>query len=215
MGSSASVSGPPQLSVRPASVADSASIANVCLLTTFQGRRTDSIVYHSELPAEVRALPYLHLPSGFCFVLVETREVGWDSGVSVPALPVLDSDSSTTDSDSGTATATPYRLRTGPRQTRNIVGYVVGTAESSQFAAEVEASWWPKLRLKYPGDLVGTPVDRYFVDLIHKNTSGIAGIQRVSESTHIHVSVLSKYKKYGCDRLLLDVALRHIRRRKR
>lgn len=210
MGSSASASSQPQLSVRPASFNDSAAIVDVCLRTMFQGRDLENLVHHTDLPALIRALPYLHLPSGFCFVLVETRNYERDGRI---APLTLDSDSSTTGSES--STVIPYHLRIDPRQIRTIVGYVVGTAHSTQFAREVEASWWPLLRTQYPSELVGTPIDRYFVDLIHKNTSGIAGIQRVSEPTHIHVSVLAKYKKYGCDRLLLDVALRHIRRRKR
>ncbi|KAL5529877.1 hypothetical protein ACEPAF_6134 [Sanghuangporus sanghuang] len=160
------------LNVRPASIADSAEIARVCLLTAYQGRSAETFVRHPKLPAQVQALPYLHLPSGFAFVLVETTEH--------------------LESDSGL---------------ENIVGYVVGTAETAQFEREINASWWPTLRAKYPKDLVGTPLDRYFVGLMHKGPRlSPAG----SGTAHIHVNVIGKYKKHGCDRLLVDVALQHL-----
>jgi hypothetical protein len=243
----ASTSNTPNLSIRPAIMADSEAIADICLLSTYQSRRVTAstgarrcmrwrtgtgsnakveddrpvFTHHPELAGQVRALPYLHLPSGFCFVLVETREHGSNIGAaSARGLKRhihFDSNSSST-SESDACTITPHINASRARDhdhSYNIVGYVVGTAHSLQFSREVEASWWPILRSRYPANLIGTPLDRYFVDLIHKNTAGIAGVQRVSESTQIHVEVLGRYKSYGCDRLLLDVALRHIRKQRR
>ncbi|KAH8106449.1 hypothetical protein DFH11DRAFT_1238888 [Phellopilus nigrolimitatus] len=166
----------PKIAVRPASVADSASIAHVCLLTAKNGLSAEKFIRHPDLPSHVRALPYLHLPSGFCFVLVETTELEKE-------------------------------------QMESIVGYVVGTAHPAQFEREVAASWWPMLKLKYPRTLIGTPLDRYYVDLIHKNRNGSSEASR-SDIAHIHVNVTRKYKEYGCDSLLVDVALQHIRKRR-
>ncbi|EJD01742.1 uncharacterized protein FOMMEDRAFT_69765, partial [Fomitiporia mediterranea MF3/22] len=63
------------ISIRAASVADSDAIANVCLLSAYQGRSAKTISRHPELPPQVHALPYLHLPSGFAYVLVETIDL--------------------------------------------------------------------------------------------------------------------------------------------
>ncbi|KAI5115964.1 hypothetical protein M0805_000607 [Coniferiporia weirii] len=158
----------PKISVRPASIADSTSIARICLLTTNQGRSAEALVQHPELPSQVRALPYLYLPSGFGFVLVETMEVE-------------------------------------KQERKQVVGYVVGTARTTQFEREVAAMWRPFLRTKYPRNLTGTPLDRYFVDLIYK-------IPRIAAQTvQFHVNVLDRYKEYGYDHLLVDVALNHFR----
>ncbi|KAL5487490.1 hypothetical protein ACEPAI_5598 [Sanghuangporus weigelae] len=190
------------LSVRPASVADSAEIARVCLLTAYQGRSAETLVRHPELPAQVQALPYLHLSSGFAFVLVETAEH-----------PESDSElGSRSRSGSEEEARGEPRLEKERTESGNIVGYVVGTAETAQFEREINASWWPTLRTKYSKDLVGTPLDRYFVSLIHK---GPILRPAGSGTAHIHVNVIGKYKKHGCDRLLVDVALQHLRKREK
>ncbi|KAL5527950.1 hypothetical protein ACEPAG_6751 [Sanghuangporus baumii] len=192
------------LSVRPASIADSAEIARVCLLTAYQGRSAETLVRHPELPAQVQALQYLHLPSGFAFVLVKTTEH-----------PESDSElESRSGSGSGSEEETRGELRLEKERTEsgNIVGYVVGTAEKAQFEREINASWWPTLRTKYSKDLVGTPLDRYFVGLVHK---GPILRPAGSGTAHIHVNVIGKYKKHGYDRILVDVALHHLRKREK
>ncbi|KAL5507706.1 hypothetical protein ACEPAH_5324 [Sanghuangporus vaninii] len=190
------------LNVRPASIADSAEIAQVCLLTAYQGRSAETFVRHPKLPAQVQALPYLHLPSGFAFVLVETTEHHESDSV-------LESESGLGPEEETRGEPTLGKERTG---SGNIVGYVVGTAETAQFEREVNASWWPTLRAKYSKDLIGTPLDRYFVGLIHR---GPRLSPTGSGTAHIHVNVIGKYKKHGCDRLLVDVALQHLRKKEK
>ncbi|THH10105.1 hypothetical protein EW145_g1538 [Phellinidium pouzarii] len=159
--------------VRPASVADRVSIAHICLLTANNGRSAEKKVRHPELPSQVRALPYLYLPSGFSFVLVET-------------------------------------LVMEKTEIRRVVGYVVGTAHAAQFEREVDTLWWPILRAQYSKDLIGTPLDRYFVDHIYKSSKVSAGVRSVGHA-HFHVNVVRKYRELDCDHLLVDVALHHLR----
>lgn len=163
-----------RISVRPASIADSPSIARVCLLTANEGSTAEDLLRHPELPGLVLALPYLHLASGFAFVLVEK---------------------------------TPVKSL----EVEKIVGFAVGTVHPLQFQREAEASWWPLLRLKYPKDLAGTPLDRYYVDSIYKDTLKTSVENTKSGPAHVHVHVIKKYRNYGCDRLLVDVALQHVR----
>ena len=196
-----------RISVRPASVDDRADIARVCLLTAYQGRSAESLVRYPELPAQVQALPYLHLSSGFAFVLVEAMDEEHES--SSESESELGSGPESVSEGESEEESRPEMRRT---KTGNIVGYVVGTAETAQFEREVNASWWPSLRTIYPKDLIGTPLDRYFVGLIHRGPKlGPIG----SGTAHIHVNVVGKFKKQGCDRLLVDVALQHLRKRGR
>lgn len=303
-----------RLSVRPASVADSAEISDICLQSlltsdssisissntksTGKGRRAGSHhsrkvarhVQHPILPAEVRALPYLHLPSGFGFVLVESREdnqkvprshfsmsdsssdesekssspylgastkkyVHWelesdisDMDISISSDFSMSSSSSSSSSSfshssSSSISSTSDSVSTGSSNNdERIVGYVVGTLYPSQFMREADATWWPALRLQYPEGLAGTPLDRHFIGLVHRSSgnckcesSKLAGTceqcgekdgfrkKSFSTSRHpgstsfgpgqIHLGVIGKYKEHGCDRLLVDVAMRYLKRR--
>ena len=171
--------------IRPATIADSHAIARVCVLTDNQGHSAENLLRHPELPAQVNALPYLHLASGFGFVLVETIRVPQEKK----------------DVGDGKRKAVVRREK--------VVGYVVGTAHAKQFELETEASWWPIMRIKYPQNLIGTPLDRYYIGLIHKDKSKHP--ERQGLSARINVCVNHEYQQQGCDKLLIDVAVHHLR----
>ncbi len=59
--------------------------------------------------------------------------------------------------------------RKGGKKTKTkVVGYAVGTAHSARFEREAEANWWPIMRMRYPQELAGTPLDRHFVGMLYK-----------------------------------------------
>lgn len=66
------------------------------------------------------------------------------------------------------------------------------------------------MRMRYPQDLAGTPLDRHFVGMLYKKQRESKAAQE-ELPVQLHVTVLEKYQKWGCDRLLVEVALRHLR----
>jgi len=173
---SSSFSSKRTISIRPATIADSDAIANICLLTANQGYSAEKLLRHPDLPAHIGPLPYLYVPSGFGFVL--TRRSAARKG--------------------------------GKKTKTRVVGYAVGTAHSARFEREAEANWWPIMRMRYPEELAGTPLDRHFVGILYKRLRE-SKIAQEELPVRIHVTVLEKFQRWGCDRLLVDVALRHLR----
>lgn len=161
--------------IRPATTNDCSAISRLCLLTANNGSSAAARMQHRDLPGLTLLLPYLYLPSGFSYVLVETTII--------KSLTIS-----------------------------KIVGCVAGTSNPAQFALEIGTSWWPTLRERFPRNLAGTPLDRFFVDLIHK----AADLDLTpTPPAPLRVHVLPAYRDHGCDRLLLDVAMRYLRRHRK
>lgn len=161
--------------IRPATTNDCSAISRLCLLTANNGSSAASRMQHHDLPGLTLLLPYLYLPSGFSYVLVEMT-------------------------------------RSKSLTISKIVGCVAGTSNPPQFARELGTSWWPSLRQRFPRNLAGTPLDRFFVDLIHKAPDLDL---TPSPPTPLRVHALPAYRDHGCDRLLLDVAMRYLRRHRK
>ncbi len=91
-----------------------------------------------------------------------------------------------------------------------VLGYVLGTPDTSAFDAMCEAAWWPALRARYPLDPVAghprTPADQSLVELIHHppipDPELVAGF-----SAHLHVDLLPQAQGRGLGRALIDWVL--------
>ncbi|KAJ7068408.1 acyl-CoA N-acyltransferase [Mycena amicta] len=63
------------LTIRRATLADEGALSRICLLTADAGKSAQGQHEHGELPGLVYAVPYLHLPTTWAFVLVDKEIV--------------------------------------------------------------------------------------------------------------------------------------------
>lgn len=86
-------------------------------------------------------------------------------------------------------------------------GYAVGALDSRAFEAELERSWWPALRRRYPLDEnEGTPADRAAIALIHQPPLAIEAIV-VDFPSHLHIDLLPQFQGHGHGRRLIETLL--------
>lgn len=90
-----------------------------------------------------------------------------------------------------------------------IVGYIIGTRDTSAYERAAEEAWWPALRLKYPLGGSGTPLDTHYTGLVHKYVPAPDDILAFSRA-HIHINILPEYRRQGWGRRLMDVAVQHL-----
>ena len=84
------------------------------------------------------------------------------------------------------------------------VGYVLGAADSRAFETELERSWWPDLRDRYPLVADGrTPADQDVVALIHDPPRAHDGLLEAFPS-HLHIDLLPAAQGRGNGRRLIE-----------
>ena len=161
------------IAVRPAAITDSSAISRLSLLTADNGKSAATRMYYRDLPGLTTLLPFLYLPTGFSYVLVETTRI---NSLSVS----------------------------------KVIGCVCGTSNPSQFSRELQPSWWPMLKEQYSKSLPGTPLDRHFINSIHRLAR--PGSFSSFATASLHIRVLPTYKDLGCEKLLINVAMRHFKK---
>ncbi len=86
-------------------------------------------------------------------------------------------------------------------------GYVLAALDSRAFEAELERSWWPDLRARYPRQGEGrTPADQATVELLHDPPTAVDAILRGYPS-HLHIDLLPEFQGAGNGRRLIDTVL--------
>jgi ribosomal protein S18 acetylase RimI-like enzyme len=89
-------------------------------------------------------------------------------------------------------------------------GYVLGALDSRAFEAELERSWWPALRARYPLDQPGrTEADQATVERIHRPSTAVDQIVETHPS-HLHIDLLPHLQGAGHGRRLIEVLLRSL-----
>ncbi|THH06878.1 hypothetical protein EW145_g3776 [Phellinidium pouzarii] len=196
---------PSRVTVRPARPEDRDAIVHICLMTANEGKSAAPLVTIPELPALVWALPYLELPTGFGFVMVE-ESTGEGEDIAQP-----DNLSNNTDTDTSKS---PLQAR------EKIVGYIVGTSNTEAYELAAEKQWWPKLRERYlrpdesesDADADGlTPRDRHYLRLIQSGTHAPSDALAFSGAT-IHINILPEHQRCGWGRRLLHVAVNELQK---
>lgn len=87
-------------------------------------------------------------------------------------------------------------------------GYVLGALDTRAFEAELERSWWPVLRARYPRETADarTEADRIAVALIHRPPTAIDSIVGRYPS-HLHIDLLPEFQGSGHGRRLIETLL--------
>ena len=199
-----------RISVRPACPEDEDAIIRICLETAYEGKSAADRLTIPELPALVWALPYISMPTGFGFVMVE-------QGTSDTP--------SYTEHTSSSDSKVPPKSRNGGK----IVGYVVGTSDTAAYETAAEEHWWPVLRAAYPHacsepnhSVVGdemisghghlTGLDQHYLSLIRTGTHAPRDVLAFAGAT-LHIDILPEYQGKGWGRRLMQLAVTQLTRR--
>ena len=147
-------------------------------------------------PAEQRDLDRLYE------ICLRTADAGADATAlhTDPALP-------------GHVWAAPYLLH-APEHAYVVVddddragGYVLAALDSRRFEAELERSWWPQLRSRYPRHAEGrSEADEATVALLHDPPTAVDVIVEHFPS-HLHIDLLPAFQGAGNGRRLIQAVL--------
>ncbi|KDQ64619.1 hypothetical protein JAAARDRAFT_28259 [Jaapia argillacea MUCL 33604] len=159
------------LLIRPSTPSDELAVSHICLVTADAGKSAEPLHIHPELPGLVYAVPYIHLPTTFGFVLqVE--------------------------------------------ETREVVGYVVGTRDSREYEKVAREQWWPPIQERYPldgpGKLEGKEGDEHYFKLVHDMHVAPDKCHDFSPA-HIHINILEPYRGKGWGRRMIGKAVELLR----
>lgn len=206
-----------RITVRPARSSDHDVIKHICLETAYEGKSAAQYLSIPELPALVWALPYISLPTGFGFVMVE-------QGEAVDTCACTTSASTTNARHSDTSSAATLHSHSQCSRER-VVGYVVGTSDTSAYEAAAEEHWWPTIRAAYlpPDNSIEstvqeednpnlTPLDCHYLSLIRTGTHAPSDVLAFSGAT-IHIDILPEYQGKGWGRRLMQLAITQLERR--
>jgi ribosomal protein S18 acetylase RimI-like enzyme len=89
-----------------------------------------------------------------------------------------------------------------------IAGYIVGTADSSAFAAWLDQHWWPTLRAQYPLDALGGDPgdgtqDHVLVRRMHEWPTENQPVY-ATHPAHMHIDLLPRAQGHGWGRRLVE-----------
>ncbi|TDL26579.1 hypothetical protein BD410DRAFT_812925 [Rickenella mellea] len=115
------------------------------------------------------------------------------------------------------------------RDTKNVVGYILGTTDTRAYEAAAAISWWPRLRQEYPLSLVEgyedaatndeshkdddmrlTPDDVQYIRTIHAPPRAEERCIAFSPA-HMHIDILPPYQRQGWGRRLVGTVVAHLR----
>lgn len=178
--------------IRPVLLTDDKALSQICLLTGDAGKSAASLHAYPELPGLVYAVPYNHMPNCFGFVLED----------------VPDAEGGVGDGES--------------EGKGEVVGYILGACDTTDFLAAAERDWYPPLRSRYP-DLRGpsapaavastpspTDADKHYFGLIHRPDPAPPACLAFAPA-HLHIDILPAYQRQGWGRRLISTAIEHLR----
>ncbi|TDL29425.1 hypothetical protein BD410DRAFT_709455 [Rickenella mellea] len=115
------------------------------------------------------------------------------------------------------------------RESKNVVGYILGATDTRAYEAAAAVSWWPRLREEYPLSLVEgyeeaatddathhddsarlTPDDVQIIRTIHSPPPAEERCIAFSPA-HMHIDILPQYQRQGWGRRLIGTVVAHLR----
>lgn len=168
--------------IRRATSDDSPALSYICLATANAGQSAEASHSCGELPGLIFAEPYVHLPTGFGFVLVDPNKGG--SG--------------------------------------EVVGYCLSTWDTRTFERDMETTWLPPYREKYPLSAAAgeatepehlrnlTAEDKRYITIVHKPFTA-SDVSVAFSPAHLHIDILPAYQRKGWGKKLIGEVVRYLR----
>ncbi|KAF9055476.1 acyl-CoA N-acyltransferase [Hymenopellis radicata] len=91
-----------------------------------------------------------------------------------------------------------------------IVGYVLGSADTRAFESYASEHWWPPLAEKYPPSLAKKPADERYMNLL-RNMHTAPDVNIAFSKAHLHIDILPKYQGKGWGRKLIEAAVEYLK----
>lgn len=173
--------------IRRATKDDSSALSYICLATADAGKSAEKLHTAGELPGLVYAEPYVHLPTGFGFVLVDPSR--GEKGEAVGYV-LATWDTETFEKDMKETWLPPYLEK-----------YPLAAADAD--AAETMPAHLRELTLE----------DRRFVRLLHNPHVTPAPCLSLSPA-HLHIDILADYQRQGWGTKLIKEAVGFLKEEK-
>lgn len=173
--------------IRRATAADSPVLSSICLATADAGISAEHLHSAGELPGLIYAEPYVHLPTGFGFVLVDPSK---DKSDGVVGYVLSTYDTRQFEHELVEKWLPPY-LQKYPLS----AGDAGVTDETPSYLRELK------------------PDDKRFVKLIH-NPQYAPEVCTTFSPAHMHINILPAYHRQGWGRKLIGEVVRFLRDKK-
>ena len=92
----------------------------------------------------------------------------------------------------------------------DVVGYVVGAADTIAFEQRLDAEWWPALREKYAGREAQAKFDDVVLSRIRQPKHSDAALSQ-SYPAHLHINLLPPAQSGGWGRKMIETELESLR----
>lgn len=219
--------------IRRATKADSPALSKICLLTADAGESAEHLHTMGELPGLMWAEPYVHVPSAVGFVLVDPS-----SRPEPNHLPDNGTTKATTTATNSGSTAAGHEAddEGAGNEGEEVVGYILSAFDTRSYEREVEESWFPPLRSRYPNPdppsredvpsnsyatatAEATPLpemkdaDLTYLRFIHNTPRTEQSVLKFSPA-HMHIDILPAYQSHGWGRKLIGKLVEYLREEK-
>jgi len=101
-----------------------------------------------------------------------------------------------------------------------VVGYILTTFDTQSFEKEMEETWFPRWRAKYPNPYPSTndtdtpkPADELYIKTIH-NPHHASPISLGFSPAHLHIDILPAYQRQGWGRRLISALVQWLKEEK-
>jgi ribosomal protein S18 acetylase RimI-like enzyme len=94
--------------------------------------------------------------------------------------------------------------------TKEVVGYVVGSTDTRAYERYASEHWWPALSAKYLVENATKPGDVHYSKLLCAMQTALDATVAFSPA-HLHINLLDKHQRRGWGRRLIGAAVEHLK----
>jgi len=94
--------------------------------------------------------------------------------------------------------------------TKEVVGYVVGSTDTRAYERYASEHWWPALSPKYPVENATKPGDIHYSKMLRAMRTALDASVAFSPA-HLHINLLDRHQRKGWGRRLIGAAVEHLK----
>ena len=95
--------------------------------------------------------------------------------------------------------------------TKEVVGYVVGSTDTRAYERYASEHWWPALSPKYPAENATKAGDIQYSKQLQQAMQPTLDATVAFSPAHLHINLLDKYQRQGWGRRLIGAAVEHLK----